>query len=199
MSEFKILNNNKNLIVCFGGMGLQFGGILPFEFLKHLSQTFKDDCDMVFYIDKHQCWYHMGIDGITTNIDETVNYLNNMISDKYDKVIFVGTSSGGYASILFGSICNHVTDVIAFIPQTRLLEAKDIKYIEVLPFINNNVNYIIHGDTAIKDSNDNHHISHCDRLKDLPNVTIIKHNNLVLKKLRDNGIIKNIIKNCFNK
>ncbi len=33
-SEHKIINGNKILIVCFGGMALQFGGILPFEFLS---------------------------------------------------------------------------------------------------------------------------------------------------------------------
>ena len=65
--------------------------------------------------------------------------------------------------------------------------------------MNSNVNYIIHGDIAIKNCTDNHHISHCDRLKDFTNVTIVKHNNLVLKKLKDNGTIKNIISNCFNK
>ena len=35
-SEYKIINGNKNLIVCFGGIALQFGGILPFEFLNYL-------------------------------------------------------------------------------------------------------------------------------------------------------------------
>jgi hypothetical protein len=199
MSEFKIINNNKHLIVCFGGMGLQFGGILPFEFLKHLSQTFKDDCDMLFYIDKHQCWYHSGIENITTNIDETIDYLNNIISNKYEKVIFIGTSAGGYASILFGSLCNHVSNVIAFIPQTKLLMPKDVKYGDVKQFMNTNVNYILHGDTAINNPNDNHHISHCDHLKDCQNVKIVKHNLLVLKKLRDNGTIKEIVMNCFNK
>jgi hypothetical protein len=31
------------------------------------------------------------------------------------------TSAGGYASILFDSICNNVDHVIAFIPQTILI------------------------------------------------------------------------------
>lgn len=35
MSEYKIIHENKNLIICFGGMSLQFGGILPFEFLRY--------------------------------------------------------------------------------------------------------------------------------------------------------------------
>jgi hypothetical protein len=41
MSEKKIINNSNNLIVCFGGMVLKIGGILPFEFLNYLSDTYK--------------------------------------------------------------------------------------------------------------------------------------------------------------
>ena len=60
-NEYKIIKGNKNLIICFGGSALKFGGIIPFEFLKYLSSTYNNNCDMVFFIDKHQCWYHTGI------------------------------------------------------------------------------------------------------------------------------------------
>lgn len=40
-SIYKIINNNKNLIICFGDIALQFGGILPFEFLTYLSSIYK--------------------------------------------------------------------------------------------------------------------------------------------------------------
>ena len=49
--EYKILNNNKNIIVCFGGMGLQFGQIPPFEFLTYLSSNYTNTCDLYFFID----------------------------------------------------------------------------------------------------------------------------------------------------
>ena len=39
-SEFKIINGNKILIVCFGGMISKFGNILPFEFLNYLSSIY---------------------------------------------------------------------------------------------------------------------------------------------------------------
>ena len=94
-SEYKIFNNNNKLIVCFAGMALQFGGILPFEFLNYLSSIYTD-CNLLFYIDKNQCWYHKGIKDITNNIDDTVLYLNNIIKDgNYKKVIFMGISAGG--------------------------------------------------------------------------------------------------------
>ena len=89
MSEHKIIrSNSKNLIICFGGMLLKMGGILPFEFLNYLSKTYEKDTDLYFYNDKSQCWYHKGIDGITKNVDETVSYLNNIIKkSNYKKIL----------------------------------------------------------------------------------------------------------------
>ena len=128
-SEHKIINGNKTLIVCFGGMVLKFGGILPFEFLNYLSSIYLHVCDLYFLIDANQCWYHKGIKDITNDIDETVLYLNNIIKNgKYEKVIFMGTSAGGYAAILFGSLCNCVNNVISFIPQTIISNPINAKY-----------------------------------------------------------------------
>lgn len=193
-SEYKIINGNKNLIICFGGMALKFGGILPFEFLSYLSSTYKNICDLIFYIDKHQCWYHKGIMNITNNIDETIIYLNNIIKDKnYEKVIFMGTSAGGYAAILFGSLCNNIHNVISFIPQTIIKNPINLKYSNIKYIINTNTKYIVYGDTNIKDINDLHHILHCENINCFTNVKILKENGCNLKELRDNGFIKKII------
>merc|ERR1712050_311769 len=72
----------KVLIVCFGGMRRQMGGILPFEFLRYLSSIYTDKCDLRFYIDAKQCWYHKGIEGISNNIDETTEYLKDKINER---------------------------------------------------------------------------------------------------------------------
>uniref|UniRef100_A0A6C0HRX9 Alpha/beta hydrolase n=1 Tax=viral metagenome TaxID=1070528 RepID=A0A6C0HRX9_9ZZZZ len=195
-SEYKIFNNNKKLIICFGGLALQIGGILPFEFLNYLSCTYTG-CDLLFYIDKNQCWYHKGIQGITNNIDDTVLHLNNIIKDgNYEKVIFMGVSAGGYASILFGSLCdnvNNVNNVISFIPQTILNNPINSTYSNLKNIINKNTNYIIYGDTSIQDKNDYHHILHCKNIECFSNVKINKNNCFNMKKLRDNGSIKKII------
>jgi ABC-type dipeptide/oligopeptide/nickel transport system ATPase subunit len=128
INEYKIINGNKNLIICFGGMALQFGGILPFEFLNYLSSIYTNSCDLFFFIDRHQCSYHKGIKDITYNIDETIVYINNIIKNgNYEKVIFMGISAGGYGAILFGSMCNNVNHVISFIPQEPLLFHRTIR------------------------------------------------------------------------
>jgi predicted esterase YcpF (UPF0227 family) len=189
--EYKILNNNKNLIVCFGGLALQIGKIPPFEFLRYLSSIYTNNCDLYFFIDRQQCWYHKGINKITSNIDETVDYLKDIIKN-YEKVIFMGVSAGGYAAILFGSLCN-VTNVISFIPQTVLNNPINIKYKNLKEVINMNTQYLLYGDPIIKDINNLHHISHCNNLQEYKNVKIIRNNNCNLKQLRDNGTIKKII------
>jgi hypothetical protein len=192
MSEFKIIKGNKILICCFGGCALKMGGIPPFEFVKYLSSIYPDRCDLIFYIDKDQCYYHKGIEGISNNIDESVYYLNNIIKN-YEKIIFMGTSAGGYASILFGSLCNNVNHVIAFIPQTILKLPIDKKYSNLKNVININTKYILFGDSSIDDINNLHHLLHCDNLSEFNNINIIKLNGVKLKILRDNGTIKKTI------
>ena len=202
-SEYKIMNGNKNLIICFGGMALQFGGILPFEFLNYLSSIYKNKCDLIFYVDNHQCWYHKGIKDITNNIDETILYLNNIIKDgNYEKVIFMGTSAGGYGSILFGSMCNkvnNVNNVISFVPQTIIENPINLNYSNLKNIINKNTKYILYGDKSIQDINHIHHISHCENIECFTNVKIIKNNECNLKKLRDSGFIKKTIDDIISK
>lgn len=198
MNEHKIIkNNSENLIICFGGMALKMGGILPFEFLNYLSKTFQKNTDLYFYIDKNQCWYHKGIVGIANNIEDTVLYLNSIIKkSNYKKILFMGVSAGGYASILFGSLCN-VSNVIAFIPRTKLINPINKKYGDLKLIVNNQTDYILYGDTMVNDENSDHHISQCNYLECFKNVKIIYNNGLDMKLLRDNGTIKKIIDNIL--
>ena len=110
----------------------------------------------------------------------------------------MGVSAGGYASILFGSLCN-ASSVIAFIPRTKLNNAIDKKYQDLKTILNNQTEYILHGDTNVQDKNNNHHISQCNCLDCFQNVKIIYHRGLNMKKLRDNGTIKKNIDNIFLK
>jgi hypothetical protein len=174
-------------------MGLQFCGTLQFQFLNSLSFIYTD-CDLLFYIDKNQCWYHKGIQGITNNIDSTVLFLNKIIKDgNYEKVIFMGISAGWYASILFGSLCNNINKVISFNPQTILNNQIDLKYSNLKNIINKNTKYIMFWDTSIQNKNDNHDILQCKNIECFSNVKIIKINGLDMRQLRDNGSIKELL------
>jgi len=191
-SELYINNNNNNtLIVTFGGLALKIGSIPPFEFLRFLSSHYPMH-DLLFYTDIHQCWYHKGIDGLTNNIGETVIYLNDKIKN-YKKVIFLGVSAGGYASILFGSLCKNVSYVVSFIPQTILKNPVNIRFKNLKTIIKRKKKYILFGNKSVKDINDLHHIYHCNNLRKFKNVNIIRKESLILKELRDNGVLINII------
>ena len=197
-NEYKIINKNKNLIISFGGSALQIGGILPFEFLKYLSSIYTHICDLIFFIDIHHCWYHKGIEGISNNIDETIYYLNSIIKNgNYDKIIFMGVSAGGYAAILFGSLCDNVNYVISFVPQTILKNPINFNYSNLKNVINKYTTYILYGNKNIQNIDDLHHISHCENIKHFINVKIIENNSCNFKELRDNGFIKKIIDNII--
>lgn len=187
----KIVGNN-TLVFVFGGMALQFGQIPPFEFVNFLENNFKKSADYIFLIDKFQCWYHKGIQGASKNIEETVELLNNYIKPSYKKVIMIGNSSGGYASILFSSLCKRVDLSISFIPQTKLIGNNiQQKYSDIKKFLNKNVNYNVYGDKSIK-----HGIHHYDQIKNIIDFPTVKFKNISgledLKKIRDNGTLKNI-------
>ena len=193
-SEFKLLHGNPTLIVTFGGFLMKFGGIQPFEFFNFLTNNFPDT-DKLFYIDKKCNHYHKGIEGISKDVPETVEYLKSKIKG-YRQVIFMGLSAGGYASILFGSLLN-VTNVIAFIPQTILhKEDKDPRYKNLLKFINNTTVYSIYGDPY---GDEIHNLSHCENINVFPNVKVYKKEHLDIKKLRDSGELKEIINFVFQK
>lgn len=195
-SEHKIINKNNKLIVCFGGMASKFGGIVPFEFLSYLTSNY-ETCDLVFFIDKDQCWYHNGLKDITNNIGDTVTYINNIIRG-YDKIVFMGISAGGYASILFGSLCVKVDCVISFIPQTIIKNPINKKYSNLKNIINNKTKYIIYGNKSVDDINDLHHISHCRNLQGFSNVKIIEGDNCNMKHLRDSGFIKKLLDDALS-
>jgi hypothetical protein len=105
----------------------------------------------------------------------------------------MGISAGGYASILFGSLCNNINKVISFNPQTILNNQIDLKYSNLKNIINKNTKYIMFWDTSIQNKNDNHDILQCKNIECFSNVKIIKINGLDMRQLRDNGSIKELL------
>lgn len=192
-SFYKIDNlDSDTLIVSFAGRARMFGGIPRFEFVNFLNKRF-NDISRHFYIDNHCNSYHNGLHEITNNIDETVDYLKNEIKN-YKNVIFIGVSSGGYASILFGSLLN-VKYVLAFIPQTirRKNNNIDEKYRDASKFINDTTQYYLYGDMSVTDINDHHHISHCERIAHHKNVFLIKKKYVNVKEMRNTGELYTIL------
>jgi len=185
--------NNKKIIISFSGRGSGMGTLPQFEFVNFLEKHFSN-YERHFYLDKQLKWYHEGIDGISKSIDETARYLQKIIS-KFEEVIFIGSSAGGYAAILFGSLLK-VNKIIAFKPQTIIKPECDIdnKYMNLKLYINTTTKYFIYGDLTVDEAKDPlHHVSHCKNISIRPNVFLITKYVVNLKKLRDDGILLKIM------
>ena len=183
------------LIISFAGLAKGVGNSTQFEFLKFLEKNFID-AERQFYRDINNKWYHFGIENISNNIDETVIFLSEQIKD-FKKVIFIGSSCGGYAAILFGSLLN-INTVIAFRPQTMIPNWLNInsKYSNLNDHINKITNYYLYGDTNVNINIDYyHHIYQCYNLKNHKNVFIFELFDIDLRKMRDSGELLEI----FNK
>lgn len=198
-SEFLRIKSgaSRNCIVCFGGNVCKFGGVEPPKFCNYLERIYGKTYDIIFYVDRCHWWYQKGIKNISSNIPDTITYIQNKIK-QYDNVIFMGYSAGGYASILFGSLIN-VKSVISFVPQTDLTkvphnnikEFSDPNYRDLILHINDTTKYFLYGNP--NNSSGIHSIWHIDRLKDYPNVKIFKPHKLTIIDLMENGNLKNFI------
>lgn len=185
---------NEVIIVTFSGRQQGLSTLTLFEFTNFLETTFHI-YDKLYCRDEKVKWYNHGLTGITSNIKETIEFLQSKIKG-YSKIIFIGASMGGYAALLFGSILN-VDAVVAFRPQTYLrkcIDDYDHHYEDVLPYMNPTTKYYIYGDSSIEDPDDIHSIHYCYhiigptsmasymKLKTLPNFD--------LKVYKDSGELK---------
>ena len=188
--------NNTELIISFAGNAVVYGGVPQLEFVNSLNKIYPK-CDKLFYLDKTSRVYINGIQTISKSIEETTQYISSKIKD-YKKVCFIGTSAGGYASILYGSLLN-IDYVLAFKPQTNLeirkniFDKDNIKYINLKNYINNKTKYKLIGNKNITDNNNIHCIQQCDNIKDFENVNIIYKEKVNMRKIRDSGELKKLI------
>lgn len=105
----------KPLIISFGGHG-------DGEALYGWSKAIYDfpEYSHVSVRDSFHCWYFNGIRGATIDIGKSAHYLSGFITDfKAPMTVTCGTSGGGYAAMLFGSLLK-VDNILALAPQTLL-------------------------------------------------------------------------------
>jgi pimeloyl-ACP methyl ester carboxylesterase len=178
------------LLVSFAGHALAYGSIPRPEFANFFKTEFPH-VDAQFYVDEQCRCYHGGLKGLTRDVPETVEHLRERFAG-YDRVICVGASGGGYAALLFGSLLD-VDSVIAFQPPTLLRsQDKDPRYVDVKPLLNGATRYHVFGDLDVSDPTDPHHVSHCERLADSPNVVVYKKHHFTMKSMRDSGELRRI-------
>ena len=80
-----------------------------------------------FFVDRNQCWYHKGIEGITKNIDETVEYLNKISYEKtHDLILMILGNNWKY----------DVDNILIFLRNLNWIKYKNINYKKNLITIN---------------------------------------------------------------
>jgi len=112
------------LLMAFGGIAGRMAAFPPFEFFKltrHLP------VNKAYFRDLDQRWYHGGLRGVTGSIGETSEYLRGMMSGcRARRTVLFGSSMGGYAALLFGSLIR-ADAVHAFSPHTWLRDRRSIR------------------------------------------------------------------------
>jgi hypothetical protein len=188
---------SSTIVVSFAGHGLKFGGVPRPEFYNFLTKNFSS-IDILLLVDFNCRCYHQGLKGITTNVDETAKYIQDIICS-YTKVIFVGVSAGGYAAILFGSLLN-VNDVIAITPQTKLKALFfDDSYKDLTNLVNPTTNYVLIADTSVEHPEHMHHSSHCERIEHYKNVVVLRKNKVDVAQMRDDGSLLDLFRSVIKK
>lgn len=114
---WKLLDNNgKNLVVAFAGLGRDHFHMPQFNFERSLQSMQNLNADFLLMKDITRAWYIGTLPGIG-GFNKIVEFLKKN-NDKYQSVVYIGVSAGGYASILFGNMLK-IPAVIAFEPQTN--------------------------------------------------------------------------------
>jgi len=111
--EQSISSSYVTTIISFGGM-LSSLGMAPKEFMNSL---YGKGVNLLFIKDFQQCWYQQGLLGISNNIDETVEFIRQILPQNQHHIRTVGTSAGGFAALLFGALLG-ADKILAFGPQT---------------------------------------------------------------------------------
>jgi pimeloyl-ACP methyl ester carboxylesterase len=78
--------------------------------------------------DVGNAWYHRGVEGLGTNVDEVAEGLDALIREiSPPKTVFLGQSMGAYAAVMFGALIG-TDQVVAFGPLSTLDPAAALLY-----------------------------------------------------------------------
>lgn len=207
------------LLVAFGGVASQIGGLPPFEFL---SVARRYAARQVFVRDLRQTWYQGGAPGGAGTAADFTDPLRAIVEEEAPRrIVTLGVSAGGWGAISFGLALD--ADVaIAFSPQTftshRLRRLhRETRWAEETA----NVDRLVHPDVCrdlrplIADAAragtgpaiDVHvgrrargDLRHVRRIRRFPNVTVTEHDaeHNTARTLRETGALDAIIERAID-
>jgi hypothetical protein len=207
-----LATKSRSLLILFGGIA---GGVsMPvFEFFR-LTSDFP--AKKAFLRDPRRGWYQLGIPGVGDSAAAVRDLLDAIIAEAdAQRVVMAGASAGGFAALLFGTLCE-IDEVIAFSPQTFVdaenravagdhrwpeqiealhslvsKRALTLDLLDVLPVRAGKTRFQIHvsGDDALD-------MLHARRIAGCGGVEIAEHENgghRLVKTLRDRGLLRPLL------
>jgi hypothetical protein len=110
-------SSSSTVLVAFAG--LPGHGAPPFEFFDVAHDL---EVKKAYLRDLDHAWYHAGVRGFADSPNALVDKLREILkAADANRVVFVGSSAGGWAALMFGALLD-VDLVLAFSPQTTLDE-----------------------------------------------------------------------------
>jgi hypothetical protein len=95
---------------------------------KKLEKRFGLTFNRLLVRDLANAWYHRGVPGLGTHVDEVATTLRSLIRSIHpSEVITIGQSAGGYAAIMFGMLLK-ADRIVAFGPLSYLNPEEAIRY-----------------------------------------------------------------------
>jgi hypothetical protein len=199
------------VLVAFGGLALQVGGIPPFELFNLVSDL---NVGKLFVRDLVGAFYHQGVKGLGVSIPEVADELGRLLAGA-GRTVFVGPSAGGYAALLFGSLVGadevHAFSAATFLDDTHRRLWRDDRwpeqmrrvragppvnrqFLDLKPVLRGRPPKNAHLHFGARHRLDRHHAS---RMRRITGVSLHPHQSdahMLAKELRDRGELKEIIR-----
>ena len=131
--HYQFYEGDNNLIIYFSSNGIfypdtcaEFNSKIIMENRYEWAAFHKKyftNCSALFFRDILKCWYHFGINNTIDNLSQLSNFISIYVR-RFDKVVLVGNSSGGYASLLLSSLLDLPAVTVG--PQLNLTHIKHI-------------------------------------------------------------------------
>jgi hypothetical protein len=109
-------DDDRTALVVFAGLAVADRSIADHPHFEFFNVAAGLPVSKLFIRDLDQVWYQRGVRGLGSTIPEVRDALAAQL-DRFEHVVFLGGSSGGYAALLLGALLG-VDRVLAFSPQT---------------------------------------------------------------------------------
>lgn len=109
---------SRTLVVAFSAYQPDWSMISNDHGFDFLNLCINLNCDAIFLRDRKNLWYQSGVEGHSSGPLDLSSKLRREC-DKYDRIVMIGCSMGGYAALLFGHLCR-ADAVISIAPQINI-------------------------------------------------------------------------------